>query len=123
MTATRWLTLFLLLPATALAQGEPLVPGDNLVVEGVPEVPARLVEEVNPYTQFRGAGVTSWHPAKREMLIYTRFAETSQVHYVKFPGGARTQLTFFRDEAWDATFQPTRGDYFVLAKDSDGDEY
>ena len=31
---------------------------------------------------------------RREMLIGTRFADTAQIHIVKMPGGARTQLTF-----------------------------
>ena len=29
----------------------------------------------------------------------TRFAEASQVHYLKAPGGARRQLTFYADNA------------------------
>jgi dipeptidyl aminopeptidase/acylaminoacyl peptidase len=45
------------------------------------------------------------------------------VHLVKFPGGARTQMTFFRDAARGASFQPANGDYFVFAKDHGGDEF
>jgi dipeptidyl aminopeptidase/acylaminoacyl peptidase len=56
------------------------------------------------------------------MLIYTQFADTPQIHCVKFPGGARTQLTFFKDQVWNASFQPTQGDYFVYSKDAGGNE-
>ena len=45
----------------------------------------------------RPAGFADWHPTQREMLITTRFADTAQVHHVKMPGGARTQLTFFNE--------------------------
>jgi dipeptidyl aminopeptidase/acylaminoacyl peptidase len=104
------------------AQDDYFAPGDNLVVEGIPRIPTRLVDEVNRYTEFRLAGIAGWHPIKREMLIVTRFADTYQVHLVKFPGGARTQLTFFKDSVHGATFQPTKGDYFVYGKDSGGNE-
>ena len=103
-------------------QDDYLVPGDNLVAEGIPPIPTRLADEISRYTEFRFAGMSSWHPTKREMLVVTRFADTYQIHLVKFPGGARTQLTFFKDGARGATYQPTRGDYFVFSKDSGGNE-
>jgi dipeptidyl aminopeptidase/acylaminoacyl peptidase len=99
-----------------------LVPGDNLVVEGIPPIPTSLVDQISRYTESRVGGMSSWHPIKREMLIVTRFADTYQIHLVKFPGGARTQLTFFKDGARGASYQPTKGDYFVFSKDSGGDE-
>ena len=104
------------------AQSDVLSPADNLVVEGIPKIPATMAEEINRYTEFRYAGLSNWHPTKREMLISTRFADTSQIHLVKFPGGARTQLTFFKDSASGASYQPTRGDYFVFSKGSGGNE-
>src|SRR5688572_7375548 len=83
-----------LTPATVIfAQGDVIVPGDNLVVEGLPPLPASLAERVGRYTEFRSAVLSSWHPTRREMLVGTRFADTPQVHLVKTPGGARTQLT------------------------------
>src|SRR5215210_5829234 len=67
----------LLLAASVLAQGggASITPGDNLVVEGVPAVPAALAEDVRRYTEFRTAGLSSWHPTRREMLIGTRFGD------------------------------------------------
>ena len=105
-----------------LAQTEPITPGENLVVEGVPTIPAAMAEEINRYTEFRYADLSSWHPTRREMLIGTRFSETNQIHLVKLPGGARTQLTFFKDSAGGASYQPTRGDYFVFSKAVGGNE-
>src|SRR6266404_4625630 len=88
-----------------VAQSDVVSPADNLVVEGIPKIPAALADEINRYTEFRYAGLSNWHPIKREMLISTRFADTSQVHLVKVPGGARTQLTFFKDSVTGATYQ------------------
>jgi dipeptidyl aminopeptidase/acylaminoacyl peptidase len=106
-----------------LAQAGEIVPNENLVVEGIPKIPASLAEVVRPYAEFRAAGLQSWHPARREVLITTRFGDTVQVHLVRAPGGARRQLTFFAERVAAASFQPTRGDYFLFSKDVGGGEF
>ena len=106
-----------------MAQSDEIAPGDNLVVEGIPKIPAALAEQAGRYAEFRYAGLSDWHPTRREILISTRFAETSQIHVVKFPGGARTQLTFFRDGALGASYHPDGGDYFIFNKDVGGNEF
>jgi dipeptidyl aminopeptidase/acylaminoacyl peptidase len=105
-------------PATLPA----VTPGDNLVVEGIPPVPVAMADEIDRYLEFRAATIADWHPARREMAVFTRFADTVQAHLVKMPAGARTQLTFFKDNLAGATFQPTTGDYLVLSKDIGGNE-
>ena len=106
-----------------LAQGAAIAPNENLVTEGIPSIPATLAETVDRYTQFRSASLSSWHPTKREMLISTRFADTPQVHLVKFPLGSRQQITFFPERVSGATYQPTQGNYFVFSKDIGGNEF
>lgn len=115
--------VFLLLSSLVFAQTAEIVPGDNLVVEGVPKIPASLAKDVGRYTKGRTAELLGWHPVKREMLIATFFGDTPQVHQVKFPGAARTQLTFFDDRPTrGVSYQPTRGDYFIFSKDTGGDQ-
>lgn len=119
-------SLFLAVLASAtpvLAQAGEIVPNENLVAEGIPKIPAAIAEAVRPYTEVRSAAFASWHPTRREMLITTRFADTPQVHLVKMPGGDRRQLTFFPDRVGSASFQPTRGDFFVFSKDVGGGEF
>jgi dipeptidyl aminopeptidase/acylaminoacyl peptidase len=82
-----------------------------------------LAESVGRYTEFRAATLASWHPTRREMLINTRFADTPQVHLVKTPGGARTQLTFFKEPARGGLLRPKAGDCFVFSKDAGGNEF
>lgn len=113
----------LIVSAFAVAQDGVIVPNENLVVEGIPKIPASLAESVGRYSEFRSAGFVSWHPSRREMLILTRFGDTSQVHQVKFPGGARTQLTFFSDRVANARYEPTKGDSFLFMKDVGGGEF
>ncbi|HEX4440146.1 MAG TPA: prolyl oligopeptidase family serine peptidase [Thermoanaerobaculia bacterium] len=100
-----------------------LVPSENLVVENVPAIPAALAAEVGRYTDFRSAAFWSWNPKRREMLIGTRFGNVNQVHLVKFPGGARTQMTFFPDRVSGARFDPVTGDSFIFTKDVGGNEF
>lgn len=97
-------------------------PGENLVVENIPPVPMAIAEKANQYGEFRSAGFADWDPVKREMLISTRFADVPQIHLVKMPGGARTQLTFFPDRTGGAHYGP-KGDYFVFSKDVGGGEW
>jgi dipeptidyl aminopeptidase/acylaminoacyl peptidase len=99
-----------------------IVPGENLVVDGVPAIPKSLATEVGRYREFRQARFLDWHPVRKEMLISTRLGNTNQVHHVKFPGGARTQLTFQNDNVFVGRYQPTHGRYFVFSEDVGGNE-
>jgi dipeptidyl aminopeptidase/acylaminoacyl peptidase len=120
-----WLLLLLLIISfnLALAQNGGPQPEPGSIADGIPPIPPRLVAEVGRYTNIRAAEILSWHPVKREMLVVTFFCNTPQVHLVKFPGGSRTQLTFFEDRtSRGVSYQPTRGDYFIFSKDSGGDE-
>src|SRR5258708_26525486 len=81
------LIIALLFTPSVICQTAEITPGDNLVVEGIPTIPAALAEELSRY-QTRSATLLDWHPSGREMLIRTRFGDTAQVHLVKSPGGA-----------------------------------
>jgi dipeptidyl aminopeptidase/acylaminoacyl peptidase len=112
-----------LLATLAAAQNDVVEPNENLVAEGIPKIPASLAASVGRYSEFRAADFTSWHPTRREMLIETRFADTAQVHQVKFPGGARFQLTFFPDRVGNALYEPVNGESFLFTKDVGGGEF
>jgi len=111
-------TLSLLVSLAALAQ----VP-ENLEVDGVPAFPSDLVDRIQPYFESRSAILNDWHPTRREMLITTRFGDTTQLHYVKMPGGTRKQLTFFADRVGGGSFRPKSGDIIVFSKDVGGGEF
>jgi len=109
--------------ASVRAQTADIVPNENLVAEGIPKIPGSIAEEVRPYTEVRSAAFASWHPARREMIIVTRFGDTPQVHLVRMPGGDRRQLTFFQERVTGASFEPSRGEFFVFSKDIGGGEF
>ena len=105
------------------AQAPVLRPTDNLIAEGIPDIPATLADEVRRYTEARSASFVSWHPEREEMLISTRFGNTNQIHEVRFPGGARRQLTFFNEPIAGAEWEPRGGKYFLFTRDTGGNEF
>jgi len=117
--------LALAAPAAVRAQqAQPAVaPNENLVVDGIPPIPAQLAAEVRRYTESRSATLAGWHPVRREMLISTRFANTAQLHLVKTPMGARTQLTFYDEPVGGGAWEPRTGRYFLFTRDVGGNEF
>src|SRR5438270_10737637 len=92
-------------------------PADNLVTENIPPIPMPIVEKADQYGEFRAAALSDWHPQRREMLVTTRFADVPQVHMVKIPGGARSQLTFFHERVSGAQY-PESGNFFIFSSDN-----
>jgi dipeptidyl aminopeptidase/acylaminoacyl peptidase len=108
----------LLAPVLAAADLPP-----NLTAENLPPIPETLRAEASRYLEFRSASFRSWHPLRREMLIGTRFGNTTQIHLVKMPGGARRQLTFRAEPASGGAFRPKTGECFIFAQDTGGGEF
>ncbi len=120
----------LLLGSSALAQqavappaAETFVPTPAAIVsDGIPRVPLSLRDATQPYMEFRSAGFLGWHPAKRSMLVATRFGNSNQIHEVIAPGAARTQLTFEPEPVPNGGVSPGRGDVTLAIKDVGGNE-
>ena len=119
-----FLLIFLLFSNAISAQKSNFIkPGDNLIVKNIPSISADISTEVRRYTESRSASAVDWHPSRREMLITTRFGNTAQLHYLKNPMGARTQITFFEEPVGNATFEPNNGNYFIFTRDVGGNEF
>ena len=78
----------------------------HLQMEGIPPVPQHTRERLDPYRNARSALLTSWLP-DGGLLISTRFADSYQLHAVREPMGARTQLTFFTEPVMTAAASPS----------------
>ena len=119
MKLIQWaLAATFLVPAAALADSpKPAA----ISVESVPPVPDGLADATRPYMEFRTASFLGWDAATRSMLIGTRFANTSQLHVVAAPMGARRQVSF-EDEPVSGRLSP-RGGTLVAIKDTGGGEF
>jgi len=115
--------LLLFICPLAWGQTDTITPGSNLIIEGMPAIPVSIAESVKRYSESRGAGFCSWHPVKREMIIATRFGNVAQLHQVRMPMGDRKQLTFFDEPVTVATYEPSKGDYFLFTRDAGGNEF
>jgi dipeptidyl aminopeptidase/acylaminoacyl peptidase len=120
-----FLILLLIIPGGyVIAQKKSVItPAENLIIKNIPPIPSSIQEDVKKYTESRSASPVDWHPVKREMLMSTRFGNTSQLHYLKQPLGARSQITFFEEPVGNAVFEPLTGSYFIFSRDAGGNEF
>ena len=91
-----------------------------LVIEGVPDIPLEVKENLLPYQNVRSHSFQDWFLGG--VLITTRFGETSQAHHLVMPGGMRRQLTFYDEPVSNVDASPTQSS-FLFSKDIGGDEF
>ncbi|MEO0811404.1 MAG: prolyl oligopeptidase family serine peptidase, partial [Myxococcota bacterium] len=94
----------------------------NLVLEDVPEIPKEIVESLNRYQNVRAAGFLAWNAAGTSLYVSSRFGDVSQVHRIDAPGGARHQLTYFREPIGSVSRQPG-SERLSFTRDAGGNEY
>jgi len=110
-------------PAEPVAATVQRVEKGNVVIEGIPDIPPELQARLQQYQNVRSAGFSGWDASGKGMFITTRFGETGQIHYVAFPGGARTQLTFFNEPVGGVSVRPNVNNQgFLFRKDVGGGE-
>lgn len=94
----------------------------NLILEGIPAKDPALGERLHKYLDGRDASFLDWLP-DGGMLVATRFGNTTQVHRLTAPLGAREQLTFYPEPVSNASApQVGAADSVVFLKDRGGDE-
>ncbi len=91
--------------SSAAAEVERVTRG-NLAIEGIPEIPPELQQRMRRYQFTRSASFAGWTPDGR-VTISTRFGNTSQLHIVAAPMGARRQITFFDEPVTGGSWSPT----------------
>jgi dipeptidyl aminopeptidase/acylaminoacyl peptidase len=117
--STRILPILALLLVVPRAGAEVREVG-QLVLDGVPEIPQRIIDKTNQYQNVRFAALADWAP-DGGLLISTRFGDTPQLHRVRVPGGARRQITFYQEPVSSGSFGPS-ADWLLFNRDFGGDE-
>ncbi|MCY3821870.1 MAG: alpha/beta fold hydrolase [Gammaproteobacteria bacterium] len=108
--------------ATAAGQPPDRAVVGQLEIEGVPPVPEALLARLRPYQNTRQASFLGW--IGDGILIGTRFGNTTQLHRVETPLGARRQLTFFDEPIGAAHVSPVPvPEGFIYARDVGGSEF
>ena len=94
----------------------------NLVLSGIPEIPAEIASDLAPYQNVRSAVVLDWSKDGESLFIATRFGEVSQIHRVDQAGGARHQLTFGEEPVGGVRRRPG-SEQLIFAMDEGGSEF
>jgi dipeptidyl aminopeptidase/acylaminoacyl peptidase len=94
----------------------------NLVMENIPDIPPAVRERLRQYQNVRSASLSDFAPGGG-ILITTRFGETSQIHHVARPKGARRQITFYDERTGSASVRPDGSGQFMFSRDVGGDEF
>lgn len=95
----------------------------NLRLEGIPEIPPQLDEQLNRYHHTREAALIGWLPDGQGMLIATRSAESAQVHRVWQAGSQPEPLTSFEEPVFHASISSDASrPGFAFLKDTGGSE-
>jgi len=93
-----------------------------VVLQGAPPIPRSLKDRLKQYLATRSAKLNSLSDDGKAMLITARFGQTSQVHLVQQPLGARTQLTFEHEPVGSAAFVPGQRRVITYLSDVGGNE-
>ena len=94
----------------------------NIVTNNVPSLPGELRDRLQRYGNVRSAYLYGWQDDA--LLISTRFGQTSQLHRVATPQGARSQLTFLPEPLADVAI-PVAGakEQILISWDVGGSEF
>ena len=94
----------------------------NLIMEDIPAIPQSIVADLNRYQNVRSAGFLDWTEGGEGIFVSTRFGDVSQIHHVGHPGGARSQITFFKEPIGGVVRQPN-GSRLIFTMDAGGSEF
>jgi len=108
--------------SNVLAQSDVITPPKDMVVEGIPPVPAALQKKLDLYTGSYSYPLAGWHPSKREIWIKGFTSEAIFIAAFEAPGNdPKTLKEIPAGNVYDVYFQP-QGNYIVYNKDVSGDE-
>jgi len=94
----------------------------QVVLEDIPALPEAIESALGRYQNVRSAVVGGWDQSGTALYITTRFADVAQLHRVRSPGGARAQLTFFKEPIGQVARQP-KGELIAFTMDAGGSEF
>ncbi len=94
----------------------------QLILEDIPQIPPGIVEDLNRYQNVRSAGFVDWTADGASLYVRTRFGDVSQLHRLDMPGGARHQLTFFKEPIGSVTRNPV-SEQLLFTMDAGGSEF
>ena len=93
-----------------------------LVLEDIPEIPIDVVVDLMRYQNIRSAAFRTFAQDDQSIYVSTGFGDVDSLHRVAMPGGARHQITFYREPVSDITRRPG-SDRLTFTRDAGGNEF
>lgn len=109
-------------PAVAAEPAKTEANNGMLLMEDVPAIPVRIVDNLKRYQNVRQASMLDWTADGQSVYINTRFADVNQIHRVDLPGGARHQLSYFAEPVGLVQRRPGH-DELLVSRDAGGSEF
>jgi Tol biopolymer transport system component len=94
----------------------------NVVMEDIPAIPEEIVNDLNRFQNVCSASFRDWTENGEGVYVSTRFGDVSQIHRVDMPGGARQQITFYKEPVGGVSRQPG-GRNLIFTRDTGGSEF
>jgi len=94
----------------------------KLIMEDIPVILDAIVNDLNQFQNVRSASFRDWTENGRGVYITTRFGDVNQIHRVDMPGGARQQITFYKEPVGGVSRQPG-GRKLIFTRDTGGSEF
>ena len=94
----------------------------NLIMEDIAAIPDAIVDDLNRFQNVRSASFRDWAENGQGVYISTRFGDVNQIHRVDRPGGARHQITFYKEPVGGVSRQPG-GRNLIFTRDTGGSEF
>lgn len=94
----------------------------NLVLEDIPEIPIDVVVDLMRYQNIRAANFRAFSADGSSIYVSTGFGDVDSLHRVDMPGGARNQITFYREPVSSVTRRPGSEQLYFL-RDAGGSEF
>ena len=118
-----FLPLVLVLPLAALADVDRrTLNNGNLVLEDIPEIPIEVVIDLMRYQNIRAAAFRAFTADGKGIFVSTGFGDVDSLHRVDMPGGARNQITFYREPVSGVTPRPGSAELY-FTRDAGGNEF
>ena len=117
-----WIPAAVLAAFAAFAVEERTANNGNLLMQDIPEIPDEIVNDLNRFQNVRQANFRDWTEDGRGIYVSTRFGDVNQIHRVDQPGGARRQITFYKEPVGQVVRQPG-GANLIFTRDAGGSEF
>ncbi len=96
--------------------------GKDLVVEGVPKIPAALAKTVKRYTSIYGVPLAGWDSVKREVMLKGIGTTEAWISRLEAPDSPPKVITRIKAGSVYDLYRQPQGKYIVYNNDTEGNE-